>query len=100
MLLTEIGFLSENLVQGYELKGKRGRERERGTDSDKPFPCFSCACACVIILMYDTFARSDCMTMHVSQCYIHFESLHISARPHAQQSSLKHIKKMQYFMLI
>ena len=30
VLLTEIGFLSESLVQGYELKGKSEGERERG----------------------------------------------------------------------
>lgn len=30
VLLTEIGFLSESLVQGYELKGKSEGGRERG----------------------------------------------------------------------
>ncbi len=30
VLLTEIGFLSETLVQGYKLKGKRARLGERG----------------------------------------------------------------------
>ena len=72
VLLTEIGFLSESLVQGYELKGKSEGEREGATESDTPFPCFSCASACVIIPTYDICACSGCMTVPVRQRYLRF----------------------------
>lgn len=43
VLLTEIGFLFESLVQGYKLKRKQDRERGAQTNH---FPCSSIACAC------------------------------------------------------
>lgn len=94
VLLTEIGFLSESLVEEYKLKGKRGRERERGTDSDKPFPCL-CLCyysyvwylcllglrdhACFTVLhplWKNSHLQSSCTTVFTEYWVIwHFENM-------------------------
>lgn len=86
VLLTEIGFLSESLVQECRLKGER-----EAADSDKPFSCFSVTSACFIVFLLLYLCLLE---LHDCACVIHFGGICVS--DHAAAVVANHAEEIKY----